>query len=189
MTWIHTLSESTRLVVGHDTDLGIDWVLDGGSIAVQDISGMSTLNYKHSNLVTDDEHLEKLKTILSIHGGYWGSGSDKMEEAIAKHLKRAGLYYTFKTLYAYSQGTDRRVVLYGQDSFIEKSDFQDLEAWYAGEVYWVRLEQRLPMCECGCLSDWETVDSSGGVFLDNPEHSDSVLEIANAYFDIQAVTA
>lgn len=187
--WTHTLSDTMRLVVGHDTDLDIDWALDCGMVAVQDITNRDSLKYRHSPLVTEDKHLGHIETILDWHGGYYSAGCDNMEEAIAKHLKRAGLFHTFKTLHAYTQGSQKRVVLYGREDWIESSDFTELQNLYAGDVYWLRLEQRPVMCECGCLDDWEAVDSLGGLFLDNPEDRESVLSEARAYFNIEEVKA
>lgn len=186
------LSESLRVAAYYD-----EWRQDGpfdwGVLFVQTLrkdSGMS-------ELTTDDGHRAAIKEIQehNPYTSYDGYSRERLtkrnlseQDAIRKHLTRAGFDCTFAELRGYSQGEWLDAVIYAKAGDVGDwaATVNEIDAWFRGDVYTVTLE-RLEVYTSTSgneLTQWETIDATGGVILSEP----LTLELAKELLDIDAAT-
>jgi len=96
---------------------------------------------------------------------------DQEESAIGKYLATAGFYYKFVSLRGYSQSEWADVVIYGKEEWMLLNE-DTLKSWFRGDIYTL-IHQKLATFTSEdvdiVLKEWYTVDSIGGVMLDNYE--------------------
>jgi hypothetical protein len=185
------LSETFRVAAYPDYDASgpFDW----GTVFVQTLRAADRL----SKLTSDDGHARPIAEILhnnphTSFDGYTRERLDKRDAwnraAITKHLTRGGFDCRFLDLRGYSQGEWHDVVIYATAGDItEWSGFErEIEAWYRGEVYWLAFEHLETYTnENGkTISQWETVDSVGEVYL----LDGLTREIAAEHFNLDPAT-
>jgi hypothetical protein len=186
------LSESLRVAAYYD-----EWRQDGpfdwGVLFVQTLrkdSGMS-------ELTTDDGHRAAIREIQehNPYTSYDGYSRERLtkrnlseQDAIRKHLTRAGFDCTFAELRGYSQGEWLDAVIYAKAGDVGDwaATVNEIDAWFRGDVYTVTLE-RLEVYTSTSgneLTQWETIDALGGVILTEP----LTLELAKELLEIDAAT-
>lgn len=185
---VHQIDDRTRLIVRQEYDVEPEYIL-GDVLAIQDISHSDSAN-RSGWFNTEDEHRHAIREILNFHGGYYSRGRDGMLAGIEKSLTRAGLHFAIFDIHAYTQGSERAVVVYSPEMAINNYIQQAIQNWYSGEIYCIQLETRPLACECGCLGDWEYVDSLGYVENIDPYNKDEVLAVFERdCLSLSAVTA
>lgn len=150
-----------------------------------------------SPLSSDDGHAEPIAEIrannpFKSYDGYTRAQLDKRDEweqnAISKHLERAGYECRFWNLRGTSQGEWANVVVYAEAGIIfDWAAYErECQAWYRGEVYWLALERlETYRNENGkTISQWEAVDTFGEIYL----LDGLTREIAAEHFNLDAAT-
>jgi hypothetical protein len=185
------LSETFRVAAYPDYDASgpFDW----GTVFVQTLRAADRL----SNLTSDDGHARPIAEIIENNpyrsfDGYTRERLDNRDkwnrDAITKHLTRAGFDCRFLDLRGYSQGEWHDIVIYAAAGDItEWAGFErEIEAWYRGEVYWLAFERLETYTnENGkTITQWETVDSIGEVYL----LDGLTREIAAEHFNLDPAT-
>lgn len=176
MDWkeIHEIDSRTRLVVRQDEYAELEELL-GDDLAIQDLSLRDSAD-RSGALNYEDDYRHAIAEILNWHGGYYSQGRDAMLAGVEKTLKRAGLYYAFFYVHAYTQGSSRMLVAYSNERQISDGIKTVVQNWYSGEIYQITLETRPLACECGCLGEWEFVDSIG--YLDSLDPNNKAEVVA-----------
>jgi hypothetical protein len=171
-----------------------DGPFDWGVLFVQTLRKDSHM----SELTTDDGHRAAIKEIqehnpYTSYEGYSRERLDKRnaweQDAIRKHLTRAGYDCTFAQLRGYSQGEWLDAVIYAKAGDVGDwaATVDEVDAWFRGDVYTVTLE-RLEVYTSTSgneLTQWETIDALGGVILTEP----LTLELAKELLPIPATVA
>jgi hypothetical protein len=189
---ILNISDTLRVAAYYDymPDGPFDW----GTLFVQ------TLEHDRfiSELSTDDGHREPIHEILHQNPftSFDGYSRDRLtkrdnwrEAAITKHLNRAGFDCIFAELRGYSQGDWANVVIYANAGDITDwaGIVPEVNAWFRGDIYSLHLE-RLEVYTSNSgneLTQWETIDQTGGVILTDG----LTIELANEILDIPATVA
>lgn len=96
---------------------------------------------------------------------------DQEQSAIGKYLATAGFDYRFVSLTGYSQSEWADVVIYGRGDWVHNS-MDTLLAWFRGDIYSLAHERLVTFTSPDSdrvIKSWETIDSIGGVMLENYE--------------------
>lgn len=107
---------------------------------------------------------------LDVMLNYRGGIGDDNETAARKHLARRGYSCEFLALRGYSQGEWHDVVIYWPDTMDLTKQWDELSAWYRGDVFTIHLEQLVHYYGTNGrhLEQWETVDAvSQVIFTDD----------------------
>lgn len=111
-----------------------------------------------------------LAEMLNYRG--FNDESDDNETAARKHLARRGYSCEFLELRGYSQREWQDVVAYWPDTMDLSGQWDELRAWFRGDVFSIHLEELVPYYGYNGrhLEQWETVDAiSCVIFTDNYE--------------------
>ena len=190
---IETLNINDALRVATYFDYWADGPFDWDLIKVQTLRHARDIN----PLTSDDgqcvEILELMQHNPETGGTYGSSWATKArdnweQDAITKHLNRAGLDCYFLQLIGTSQSEWADIVIYAKAGDITDWEpiAREVKAWFAGEVYTLSLEQKITYTapNGNTLEQWESVDAIGSVYL-----LDGLSrETADLYFDITAAT-
>ena len=115
---------------------------------------------------------DRLATAQSHYEFSWNSKT--LETELQKAAKRAGYESQWLTLQGYSQGQWACVLLYWHPDWLSNPSglIQELEAWWRGDVYSLRLEklETYTSATGNTIERWELVDSISQVIIhdDNP---------------------
>lgn len=97
------------------------------------------------------------------------SGIETMEESLAKAISRAGYCYEFLSINGGCQSSWAEVVVYWDPKVITDTTglWDELKAWYRGDVYNVYLEQRTEYKsrDGRSIYEWDVLESIGGVIF------------------------
>ena len=106
-----------------------------------------------------------LAFMLNYRGGLGAPDDD--ETATEKHLARRGYACEFLALRGYSQSEWHDVVIYWPDTMDLTGQWDELRAWYCGDVFSIHLEELVHYYGYNGrhLEQWETVDAVGRVIL------------------------
>lgn len=150
------LGDNYRYALYHDTDY-FDYLRDYDHVfAVYSMDYPGRLGPLELDTYGANDGLEFM---LNYRGGI--DSRDDDETAARKHLARAGYNCEFVALRGYSQGEWHDVVIYWPDNMDLTGLWDELRAWYRGDVFAVHLEQLVSYYGTNGrhLEQWESVDS------------------------------
>ena len=188
---IETVKINDTLRVASYFDYYAEGPFDWDLIKIQTLRQARDIN----PLSTDDGHRAQILELMEHNphtGGTYASGwstsarDDWERDAITKHLTRAGFDCHFLQLVGTSQSEWADIVIYATAGDITEWGpiAREVKAWFAGEVYELRLEELITYTapNGNTLSQWETVESINGVYL----FDELTRDTAELFFDITA---
>jgi hypothetical protein len=123
-------------------------------------------------LLTRDEHTDALQDIVDQHEWNTRVGGDQPRtDALMTYLDQNGMAGKLVKLNGYTQSEWAEVLVYRPKHESDELtwDIRILRQWFAGDVYIIAYEELITYTapNGNTIERWETVDCSGGQYLDN----------------------
>lgn len=170
--WLTTnISDTERVAVYYDEWLCSIEDLTGEGYGVYSIRKPNHLGDIKSGPLSDE--LDRLTRYLEPH---------QEPSAIGKYLTLSGMNYHQHALRGSSQSDWAEVFVYGDGDWIKEAT-NALDAWFRGDVYYVRHEKLITYTadDGTTITQWRDEDAISGITGDTAEE---ILEIARDNFDL-----
>lgn len=117
------------------------------------------------------------------------SGYSSVARALVKHLKRNGYeaeYHSFAGTCP-SDWCDAVVAVRASEGVALEGAVNDWDRWFTNDYYTLTFERRHVWHDAAgnTLETWDTVDTLGGVELDDAYDADEIRRVAGWYFDVE----
>lgn len=136
----------------------------------------------------DADIIAALEGIEEAVNGYAYTGPRSVSRALIKHLERHGYKSVMHTFPGQCPSDWNTAVVGVKTDGIELDGaISDWARWYDNEYYALTLERRHVWHDAdgATLETWDTVDTLGGVELDDAYDADEIKRVAGWYFDVE----